>query len=218
MFCSTIVFTRGSFATWSACRPPQLQPDSATSAGSMRPKNGLPDRAFSASAQSIASVRSDAFVRGGWICAAGRLRRGTRLSRRSARSAQDAAARDHEIAVRGDLEQMQPGCSRRRRNIRRCPRRRRPASSRRARRDLSGDRRREPAATRLPLSSRGNVRCPACRADCCWRRAAARPRRRPWRRTRARRGADKTQRGGYHDWSCAAVSHRRRGDEDQAFV
>jgi hypothetical protein len=34
----------------------------------MRPKNGLPDRTFSASAQSIASVRSEAFVRGGWIC------------------------------------------------------------------------------------------------------------------------------------------------------
>ena len=65
VFCSTIVFTRGSFATCSACRPPQLQPDSATSAGSMRPKNGLPDALFSASAQSIASVRSDAFVRGG---------------------------------------------------------------------------------------------------------------------------------------------------------
>jgi hypothetical protein len=37
----------------------------AMSAGSMRPKNGLPVRLFSASAQSIASVRSDAFVRGG---------------------------------------------------------------------------------------------------------------------------------------------------------
>ena len=106
VLCSTIVFTRGSFATCSACRPPQLQPEYATSAGSMRPKNGLPDRSFSASAQSIASVRSDAFVRGGRIWPG--LRRGTRLSRRSARAAQDAAARDHEIAVRGDLEQMQP--------------------------------------------------------------------------------------------------------------
>ena len=61
---------------------------------------------FSASAQSIASVRSDAFVRGGWIWR--RLCRGTRLARRSARPAQDAAARDHEIPVRGDLEQVQP--------------------------------------------------------------------------------------------------------------
>ena len=73
----------------------------------MRPKNGLPDRAFSASAQSIASVRSDAFVRGGRIWP-GRLCRGTRLARRGARPAQDAAARDHEIPVRGDLEQVQP--------------------------------------------------------------------------------------------------------------
>ena len=33
----------------------------------MRPNNGLPDRAFSASAQSTASVRSEAFGRGGGI-------------------------------------------------------------------------------------------------------------------------------------------------------
>jgi hypothetical protein len=37
-----------------------------------------------------------------------RLWRGTRLTRRRARAAQDASAGDHEIAVRGDLEQMQP--------------------------------------------------------------------------------------------------------------
>jgi hypothetical protein len=68
----------------------------------MRPKNGLPDRVFSASAQSSASVRSDAFA---WRQDLAGLCGGTRLSRRSARTAQDGA-RDHEISVRRDFEQV----------------------------------------------------------------------------------------------------------------
>ena len=65
VLCITTAFTRGSLAAASAWRPPQLQPETATCFGSMRPKYGLPERWFSASAQSSAAVRSAATVRAG---------------------------------------------------------------------------------------------------------------------------------------------------------
>ena len=183
----------------------------------MRPKNGLPDRAFSASAQSIASVRSDAFVRGGSESGPAVPRDAARAAERPARSGCGRSRSRDSRARRSRADAT--GCSRRRRNIRRCPTRPRPASGRRARRDLSGGRRRAPAATRLPLSSRGNARCPACRADCCCRPAAARPQRRPVQtNTSAARSEARHERGGYDEWSCAAVSHVRTSDENQAFV
>ena len=101
VLCMTTVFTRGivrDAQRLQAAAAPSRERDLR---GSMRPKYGLPARSFSASAQSIASVRSDASVRGagGWPgCAGGALA--------AHRAAEDAAARDHEIAVRRELEQM----------------------------------------------------------------------------------------------------------------
>ena len=137
VFCSTIVFTRGSFATWSACRPPQLQPGE-------RDERGVDAAEVRAVATGIFGERPvdrvgqiRRFVRGGWISPLARLSRGTRLARRGAGAAQDAAAarsRDNR-ATRSRAGGA--WCSRRRRNIRRCPRPPRPVSARQARRGLS---------------------------------------------------------------------------------
>ena len=65
VFWNTAVRTRGSFAAAMACSPPQLKPDTAICPGSMRPWYGLPARAFSFKAQSMAWVSCAVDVFGG---------------------------------------------------------------------------------------------------------------------------------------------------------
>ena len=176
----------------------------------MRPKNGLPDRAFSASAQSSASVRSEAFVRGGRIwpgCAAGRASRGERPARSGC-----GRSRSRDTRVRRSRAGA-ACCSRRRRNSRRCPRPRRPASWRQARqivravdyvprqgRDFLLDRWETPGAGRVgPTVAVGGRLCG---------RSGGHEDEHDRGQERARHSAADVM-----IWSCAAVSHPGAGDE-----
>ena len=145
-----------------------------------------------------------------------RLWRGTRLARRSARAAQDASAGDHEIAVRGDLEQMQPGARavvgtpavapRDDAQLRRTERAeifRAIDDVRRQRRDFLFHRGKASGARRVGLIGVGARRLRGCDSGS--------ERRIPQR-------ANKAGRGGYDDSSCAEVSHRSRSYENQSLV
>ena len=80
---TSVVFTRGSPETASACRPPQLCPATAMRVRSTCAASALPCRAFSRAAQSIASLScetcvSSGVLRGGPSGVPGAMRKASR--------------------------------------------------------------------------------------------------------------------------------------------